>query len=112
MQVQQSDIDELATEVNLLDNRLKEGLKMVQIEVDNLEAQINAGTPTADLDLTPLREGLASIGADVEKVGQIVPTPAQPAPGGTGQAPTQADGTAAPNTVDPKQAAEQAQQSA
>lgn len=107
----QADIDALATTVSDLDKNLKAGLATVQTEVDNLQNQINAGTPTADLDLEPLRTAIAGVGADVEKVGQIKPTPAAPATGAKEAAPLNPDGTAAPNTTDPQKAAEQAQQS-
>lgn len=105
MAVTQEDLDNLGTQIAEVDQKLKAGVDAVQKEVDSLEQQIEAGTPPADLSLEGVNTALVNLGTDVEGVGEIRPTPAEPT--GQGQAPTKADGTAATNETDPEKAAEQ-----
>lgn len=101
MTATQADVDTLTQKVNDVQAQLDTDRQVLQTEVDSLKQQIDAGTPTSDLDLSGLTSAVDKIGTTAADLGNITPT----APATQEQAPSNADGTAKQNTTDAEQAA-------
>lgn len=108
---QQAEIDTLTTKVTDVSTGLTTAVTAIQSEFASLEAEVQAGKPTSELDLTGLSAAIGGLEPVATQLEQIKPEPSQPqqangAPAGS--APLKADGTPLDNTADP--AAAQAQQ--
>lgn len=113
----QAEIDALTQRVEEAEANLKTTAATLQTELDALEQEIKSGTPPSNLDLSKLQDAITQLNTYAGEVGELKPTEtattgaASDNPGGVGQAPTKANGTAEEETTDPTAHADGAQTS-